>query len=135
MRDGGIAAVTCWLLTKVVETDCPFQRRVVEEAKFDPLTVSVKPFPAAITLAGDKEPNTGVALVLGELASLPPPHPAKAIATLISTTAASVVFCLIRCMTASSVSSSIVDLPESADIGAKWLAGQWWGYGLYVFWF
>jgi hypothetical protein len=42
-------------------------------------------------------------------------------------------FCLIRCMTASSVVSSIVDSPDSADIDAKWLEPQWWAYGLYLF--
>jgi hypothetical protein len=55
IRDAGIAAVTCWLVTNVVGTDCPFQYTVAEEAKFDPLTVSVKSLPPTITLAGDIE--------------------------------------------------------------------------------
>jgi hypothetical protein len=36
-------------------------------------------------------------------------------------------------MTTSSAISSIVDLRESADIGAKWFEAQWRGYGLYMF--
>jgi hypothetical protein len=27
------------------------------------------------------------------------------------------------------------DFSERDDIAAKWLVAQWWGYGLYVFWF
>src|SRR3977135_3452967 len=97
ISDGEIVAVSCWLLTKVVGTDCPFQSAVAEELKFDPLRVSVKLFAPAITLVGDNEPSTAAWLLLGgELASLPPPHPAKATVKLTSATAASVVFCFIR---------------------------------------
>jgi eukaryotic-like serine/threonine-protein kinase len=45
------------------------------------------------------------------------------------------VFCLIRCMTASSAISSIVDLPESADIGAEVACGAMvgvWSVGVLV---
>src|SRR5260370_31610265 len=47
-------------------------------------------------------PATETDVVAGVHREGAPVHPAKATATLISTTAASVVFCLIRCMTASS---------------------------------
>jgi len=107
--EGEIVAVTSWLLTKVAGTDWPFQRTIVEEAKFDPLTARVKPFPPTITLPGDNETNAAAELGRGgELASLPPPHPIKATARDVSTTVASIVSCLNRCMARSSAIFSIV---------------------------
>jgi hypothetical protein len=102
IRDAEIVAVTCWLLTNVAGTGCPFQSTAVDEAKFDPLTVSVNAFPPAMTLDGDNELSTaGGGGGGGEIDLLSLPHPAKATARLKSTTAASAVFCLICCMIAS----------------------------------
>jgi len=67
--------------TNVVRTGCPFQSTVVDEEKFDPLTVSVNPFPPATTLDGDNELSAAAGFAGGdgdETALLSLPHPAKA---------------------------------------------------------
>jgi hypothetical protein len=71
-----------------------------------------------------------VTLIVGLLEPDPPLHPFAS-----TTPSRRMIAVRVLDISLSLVVSSIVDSPESTDVGAKWLAAQWWGYGLYVFWF
>lgn len=75
MSVAGIAAVSCVLLTNVVDRLAPFQFTRVLVKKPVPLTVSVKPPPPAVALAGaiDVIVGTGLLIVNGVGPELPPP--------------------------------------------------------------
>lgn len=52
-----------------VGSDVPFQRRVLPEAKFEPVAVSVKAAPPAETVVGDMDESVGARMPLN------PPQP------------------------------------------------------------
>src|SRR5215470_4725709 len=59
MSAGGIAAVSCVLLPKVVGRSAPFQRTTESETKFCPVTVSVNAGPPACVLSGESAVRRG----------------------------------------------------------------------------
>src|SRR5437762_9464052 len=75
MSAAGIAAVSCVALTKVVVRAAPFHCTVAPFTKPLPVSVSVKPAPPTIALAGDSEVSVGAGLFTANVcaADVPPP--------------------------------------------------------------
>ena len=75
MSVGGMEAVNWVLLTKVVVRSLPFQRTTEPETKFEPSTVSVKPWSPARALPGVRLVMTGSGLLMLKTAMLEVPPP------------------------------------------------------------
>src|SRR5207237_5724910 len=75
MSAAGIAAVSCVALTKVVVRAAPFHCTVAPFTKPLPVSVSVKPAPPTIALAGDSDVSVGAGLFTANVcaADVPPP--------------------------------------------------------------
>ena len=71
-----IEAVTCVAFTRAVARELPFQFTLEEGLKLLPVTVSVKPGPPPVTLAGESDAMAGTGLFtvkIWALRSGPPP--------------------------------------------------------------
>jgi len=80
-----MAAVTCVPLTNVVVRFAPLNCTVAPLAKPVPFTVSVKPTPPVVTLAGEREVMVrfdGLLIVKGKFPEVPPPGAGFVTATL-----------------------------------------------------
>src|ERR1700730_4570472 len=75
MSAAEIAAVSWWLLENVVVRAAPFHFTTEVVMKPEPFTVSVKPAPPAVALAGEREVTVGLGLLIVNVSEFDAPPP------------------------------------------------------------